>query len=282
MKTKMLCAFLSLSVALFTGCSDDGENEAEQALIPVEEVELDLQSEFISDQLDDIAEAVSADEVVSAKGESAEKPALPECVVVTTTAEGGLITRVVDFGAGCTLANGLEYSGKLIMLIARDHELRKAEIVVETEEFFVNDLAVTGRKEITRTWPESLTLGIPESVVSTELRIEHPAGVYAEVTGTTTREWIEGYGSGTWGDNVVLIGGDRTVKTYLNEVLVNTYQATITEKLRREWACRFIVSGVMDISKNVFSASLDFGDGNCDNKAMLTSEAGVSREIVLR
>lgn len=282
MKTKVLCAFLSMSVVLFTGCSNDSENEAEQALIPVEEVELDLQSEFISDQLDDIAEAVSADEVVGAKTDTAQKPALPECVVVTTTAEGDVIKRVVDFGGGCTLANGLEYSGKLIMLITRDHDLRKAEIVVETEEFFVNDLAVSGRKEITRSWPESLTAGIPESVVSTELRVSHPAGVHAEVSGTTTREWIEGYGSGTWGDNVVLIGGERTVNTYLNEVLVKTYQATITEKLRREWSCRFIVSGVMDISKNEFSASLDFGDGGCDNKATLTSEAGITREIVLR
>lgn len=282
MKTRVLYPILSLLMVLITACSKDSTNVTEEDTFPVAEVEVDLQSEFIADQIDDIAEAIAADEVFSAKSETFQKPALPECVVITTTMEGGVITRVVDFGSGCALANGLEYAGKLIMLITRDFEMRKAEIVVETEGFYVNNLAVTGRKEIARTWPEAVGSGVPSSVVVTELKVEHPEGIHVEVAGTTTREWVEGYGSGTWGDNVVLIGGERTVKTFLAEVLVKTYQATITDKLRRAWACRFIVSGTMEISKNEFSASLDFGDGNCDNKALLTTASGATKEIILR
>lgn len=282
MKTNVVYSLLSLSLVLFTACSTDSDTPADQALIPVEELAVDLQAELVSHQIDDIAEAVTADELVLAKSASAQKPSLPECVVITTTAEGDVIKRIVDFGSGCMMANGLTYSGKLVMLINRDYELRMADIIVETDAFFVNDLAVIGRKEITRIWPETAMSGVPSSEVVTNLKVVHPEGVYSEVTGTLTREWIEGYGSGTWGDNVVLIGGNRMVKTYMNESLVRVFEAQITEKLRREWACRFIVSGLMNIQKGDFSFTLDYGDGNCDNKAVVTSGTGVSREIVLR
>lgn len=282
MRTNVVNAILSLFMVTAISCTSDNDTAADQELIPVSEVEINAQAELLSDQIDDLAEAVAADEVYAAKSATLQKPALPECVMITTTTEGAVTTRVVDFGAGCTMPNGLEYSGKLIMKINRDLELRRADILVETQDFFINGLEVSGTKEITRTWPESVGVGVPSSTVLTDLRVNHPGEVYSEITGTTTREWIAGYGSGTWGDNVVLIGGDRTVKTYVNGTLVIVYEAEITEPLRREWACRFIVSGVVNLSKNQFSATLDYGDGGCDNKALLTTATGATHEIVLR
>lgn len=56
---------------------------------------------------------------------------------------------------------------------------------------------------------------------------------------------------------------------------------TITP-LRRELACRFIVSGVLEISRNDATASLDFGDGSCDAVGILTYPDGSTEEIFLR
>jgi hypothetical protein len=56
----------------------------------------------------------------------------------------------------------------------------------------------------------------------------------------------------------------------------------VTSPLRRELSCRFIISGVLDITRNENTASLDFGEGNCDAIGVLTFPDGTSEEIFLR
>lgn len=56
----------------------------------------------------------------------------------------------------------------------------------------------------------------------------------------------------------------------------------VTTPLRRELSCRFIVSGVLEISRLGNSVSLDFGDGSCDAKGTLTYSDGAEEEVVLR
>ena len=58
--------------------------------------------------------------------------------------------------------------------------------------------------------------------------------------------------------------------------------STITTNLRREYACRYIVSGVLEISRDGIKATLDFGDGTCDNKATVTDANGKTKEISLK
>ena len=64
--------------------------------------------------------------------------------------------------------------------------------------------------------------------------------------------------------------------------LGNVYMKEITTPLRRELSCRFIVSGVLEISRNDNTASLDFGDGSCDAKGILTQPDGTESEVFLR
>jgi hypothetical protein len=79
-------------------------------------------------------------------------------------------------------------------------------------------------------------------------------------------------------DNVFLISGQGTYTGKIRNVCAKE----IVTILRREASCRFIVSGVLAISKNDATASLDFGDGSCDSKGLLTYSNGDMREIFLR
>ena len=64
--------------------------------------------------------------------------------------------------------------------------------------------------------------------------------------------------------------------------LGNVFSKNIAVPLRREMACRFIVSGVVEISRNEIKASLDFGDGDCDATGFFTYPDGTTKEVALR
>ena len=87
---------------------------------------------------------------------------------------------------------------------------------------------------------------------------------------------IEGQGTTAWGDNVFLITGNWSF-TKRNGTQLS---ATILEALRKELACKFIVSGSVELQRNGNSAVLDYGDGACDDLATVTI-GDVVREINL-
>lgn len=282
MKTKFIVPAFAFMALLWTSCTEETDNLLQDAEIPVLDIEVNAQAEALSDQIDDIAAAVVVGESSSAKGSAQQRVMLPECVTITENLVGNKMNKTLDFGDGCPMANGVVYSGQLFVSYIWDAEMRRADIVVETENLGVNDLLIAGRKAIVRTWPAAGSEDFPMSEVNTELTVSHPSGLNAVVSGVTTREWIEGFGSDSWGDNVVLIGGSRRVTSFLNDAELGTYVMEITDKLRREWACRFIVSGELVISRGDFTATMNFGEGLCDNKAMLTTSGGRSKEIELR
>lgn len=282
MKCKFFTSLLLLSVALWTGCSETTEIIEDAVKVPLAELEANAQAELISDHIDDIVGSVVVDESIAMKGESLNRLELPACATVIKTITEGVVTKKIDFGTGCEMTDGVTFSGVLWVVYTWDNESRQANIVLETEGFGVNDLAISGRKEIVRSWPAEGEDGFPHSSVETAMEVVHPDGLAVDVTGVTTRTWIAGYGSGNWGDNVVLIGGSRQLVSYLNGNKLSTYTMEITEDLRREWACRFIVSGTLSLSRGDFTATLNYGDGQCDNKAMLTLPSGVRQEINLR
>jgi len=119
--------------------------------------------------------------------------------------------------------------------------------------------------------------GNPQSVAEANFNAKWPEGETMSYTANRTREWIEGYGSGFWGDNVFLISGQATYEGKLGYV----FTKSTVEPLRREMSCRFIVSGILEISRNDAKASLDFGNGSCDAKGILTYPDGTTKEISL-
>ena len=155
-------------------------------------------------------------------------------------------------------------------------DLASRTLSLSLENFTFNSVSVEGSATIVRI--RSNESENPQSDAEASFRGIWPDGTSANFTANRTREWIEGYGSGFWGDNVFLISGKGTYTGKLGNVFM---KETIVP-LRRELSCRFIVSGIMEISRNDATASLDFGDGTCDAKGILTYPNGDSKEIFLR
>ncbi|TKD59191.1 hypothetical protein [Flavobacterium sp. ASW18X] len=265
---------------LITSCSNDSDATEEASssdLISVAELNYSDESEQISEELSEMAEEIYSIEELqqNAKGDY-NSDYLPDCLVVSKVLEGDMITKTLDFGDGCELRNGNTVSGKVVLRYQKDMVANQKTITLSLEDYTFNAVVITGGATIVRT--RSNANGNPQSVVNSAYEGTWPGGLTSSFEGNRTREWVEGYGSGTWQDNVFLVTGSTI---YTNRLGVIWTKEVVTA-LRREMACRFIVSGVLAIYRNDATATLDFGGGECDNKGELTWPNGEVTEVNLR
>lgn len=189
---------------------------------------------------------------------------LPDCVTITRVFTQNSKIVTVDFGNGCELRNGNFVSGKIVIEYNRiPNELTKT-IEISFIDFYFNNKNITGHKTLTRIKQNNNEN--PQSTYSTNITVTWPDGSFASSQGQRTREWIEGVGSGFWGDNVYSITGNWTFIKKNGAILIGT----ITTPLRRELSCRFLVSGTVELNKNGNVATLDYGNGICDAIGTIT------------
>ncbi len=283
LKKMNFAGWMLLATLLFISCDKDGSTDpvsddlAQEETFETSDLQASDESELISEEIMNIGEDVYAsDEIASTSKGDYRSDFLPDCVTITTVVTSTTKEKTIDFGDGCELPNGNVLSGIIYLSYEKDMELAQKTLSLSLENFTFNDVAVEGGASILRM--RSNENGNPQSDANADFSAEWPNGSTASFTGNRTREWIEGYGSGFWGDNVFLITGKGTWTGPLGNVFVKE----IIEPLRRELACRFIVSGVLEISRNDETASLDFGDGQCDAVGVITYPNGESEEIFLR
>lgn len=277
---KMNFAGLALMAVLFiVSCekNETSEEIVEEQTFEVAELQASDEAELISEEVMNIGEDVYAtDEILSTSRSNYASDYLPDCVTITTVITSTTKEKTIDFGAGCELPNGNVLSGIIYLSYEKDMDAATKTLAMSLENFTFNGVAVEGSASIERM--RSNANGNPQADAVASFNGIWPDGSTASFSGNRTREWIEGFGSGFWGDNVFLISGMGTYTGKLGNVFV---KETITP-LRRELSCRFIVSGVLEISRNEATASLDFGDGSCDAIGMLTYPDGETKEIFLR
>ena len=114
----------------------------------------------------------------------------------------------IDFGEGCEMPNGNFLSGIIYLSYAKDLDAVSNTIALNLENFTFNGVSVEGSSNIVRV--RSNENGNPQGTANANFTATWPDGATASFTGTRTREWIEGFGTGFWGDNVFLITGKRT------------------------------------------------------------------------
>lgn len=278
--TRIVGLLMGVFLLATVSCSKEGDDTEELSsseVISSTELQFSDETEMISEEVTTVAEDVYASDEISftSKGDY-KSDYLPDCVTVTTVVTDTTREKTIDFGEGCELPNGNILSGIINLSYAKDMEAASKSIALSLENFTFNSIAVEGSADILRV--RSNENENPQATANASFNATWPEGDTASFEGTRTREWIEGYGSGFWGDNVFLITGKRTYVGREGNVFVKE----ITTPLRRELSCRFIVSGVLEISRNDNTASLDFGDGSCDAKGILTQPDGTEEEVFLR
>ncbi|WP_431127272.1 hypothetical protein [Flagellimonas flava] len=283
MNLKRIAPLFFGTVLLFiASCSEETESmedgtDTDTEVISATELQYSDETEMISEEVTTIAEDVYATDEISLTSKfDYVSDHLPDCVIVTTVVTDTTREKTIDFGDGCELPNGNVLSGIIHLSYEKDMEAASKSIALSLENFTFNGVAVEGSADILRV--RANENGNPQGTANASFNATWPEGDTASFEGTRTREWIEGYGSGFWGDNVFLITGKRT---YIGRE-GNEFVKEVITPLRREMACRFIVSGVLEISRNDSTANLDFGDGTCDAKGILTQPDGTEVEIFLR
>lgn len=268
-----------LAAMAIVSCGKEEESPeiVREETFDVAELKASDESELISEEILTIAEDVyTADEIATTSKGSYSSDYLPDCVTITTVVTSTSKEKTIDLGDGCELPNGNILSGIIYLSYLKDMDMASKTLSLELQNFTFNQVAVAGSASVERM--RSNSNGNPQADAIASFNAIWPDGTTASFDGNRTREWIEGYGSGFWGDNVYLISGQGTFTGKLGNVF--TKETVIP--LRREMACRFIVSGILEISGNDATVSLDFGDGSCDAKGVLTHADGTTEEIFLR
>lgn len=263
-------------VLILASCNNEGTSTVSSEEIAAREAKLVVDAETTTNELDAMVDAVYANDESNEFNRTEDlNNGLPECVTITaiTTATSREVT--VDFGEGCEMPNGKFVSGAFTMSYNNNKDEMTRTINVSFNNFTVDDVGITGTHTVVRV--KQNENGNPQSTFTTNIAVAWSDGTSAQFEGNRVREWVEGFGNGIWGDNVFLVTGSWTLTT--REGLV--YEAATTTPLRRESACRFIVSGIISVERDALTATLDFGDGTCDNKATLTQPNGEVREINL-
>lgn len=185
----------------------------------------------------------------------------------------------LDFGStGCRGIDGRTRSGK-IHIYRTDSLLKPGSLrIVTLENYKVEGIYVAG----TRSWQNigQDSLGRPIYSVSThggELVYQDGSNIYFEGNHMVTL--IEGFNNGILIDNVFSITGMASGITRNG----TKWTSQIAVPLIKKFSCRWITGGVRNIQiTNNSTYVIDFGDGSCDRRALLTLPSGKTRVVWLR
>ncbi|MFD2822982.1 hypothetical protein ACFS5M_04835 [Lacinutrix iliipiscaria] len=271
--TKVVLVLVVLGLT-FTGCTSDASDDPEIQEQDYSEVVMASEMDRVSASLEDFLIEVYEDQEDSETRVGYSRTAFPGCTTITVVAELGYRQLTVDFGEGCVIRGHL-YQGKIIITYDRDIDEQQVSIGYVLEDFYFDAKQVIGSNSILREL--SNDDGNPQFTHTLDLTVVWPSGVQASREGLKVREWVEGFGSGVFSDNVFEVTGYWVA----NFVSGHTHSYEIDIPLRREVVCYYFVSGSVNVERTAFGGVFDYGEGDCDNQATFTFNSGDVVNITL-
>ena len=213
---------------------------------------------------------------------------LPPCLNITVaqkTADPFPVTITFDFGStGCAANDGHWRKGMIVIDYSNRLLIPGASASVKFEDFQIDSIAIDN--STTYTIANTGTQDNLQFTVDVNAKLSKPNGNYSEWYSHKIISRTEGNLTTTPLDDVFKIEGKATGKTRRSDLIV-AWKAEITDPFIKRFTCRWISQGVIKTGReNLASNSqwfgvLDYGYGNCDNRATLTVN-GVKYEITLR
>lgn len=271
---KKTLIFLAITGLFFASCKKDDA---------VTETDFNTQEYLKSTESSKIADEVTSiiiedyEEDAASRSSEATVPYLPACVTRTISSSGQTHSVELDFGTtGCTMPNGNVITGVLLYTYVGDLSANAKTITYSFSNFTFNSKQVTGTDTIDHLRDNGN--GNPQSTIHVNLTITWPDGTVGDRTGTLVREWVTGHNTLLdWTDDVFHVTGNWSTQ-FDNG---NIYTATITTTLVRELNCIHFVSGIIDFNYAGLEFTGDYGNGSCDNDAVITLSNGVQYNINL-
>lgn len=252
--------FLSISFLGIYSCSKDADNDLMAANTELSQTELTTILE--ADQWTGAMDEVILD-LFEKNTAVAAKFADESCYEISYTETG---FRAV-FG-NCVLNTTDQVNGILEVTFTSSTDV--TSFTATYTDFFVGMIQLNGSR--------SFTIG-QSGDTNLVLAVESDMSVLLE-DGTTLSEsgikYLEFQFGASLGETSYTLGGEWTV-TRGDTV----YIVSASQPLAGNLQCEFLVSGLMDVSKNGLEIGVDFGDGNCDNLVTLTYPNGATEEVAL-
>ncbi|MBC3845148.1 hypothetical protein H8K90_02040 [Winogradskyella echinorum] len=268
----------------FTSCSKDETTEQENQLEDTQEVQRSAEIDQIDNVLGDlIIDAYEEQELTAGRSTKLEGNSntvdyskdIPDCVTITVVAEQGYRQVTLDFGTDGCVVNGHLLKGQIVFDYTRDPEAQQIMINYNLVDFYFDAKNIIASRSILKEL--SNVNGNPQFTHDLSITVIWPNGVQASREGTRIREWVEGFGSGIFSDNVFEVTGNWTA-TFVNG---NTHTYEVLTPLRREVICTYFVSGTFNVQRTNFGGVFDYGEGDCDNQASFTFNNGQEITITL-
>jgi hypothetical protein len=196
---------------------------------------------------------------------------------ITVEPEGFVFPKTVtiDYGDGIELVNGRFISGIVQIDVSAPPRELGATRDISFEDFYIDSVNIDGNivktcTDTSETYSEFTALSDLVFTFSDETYIERHAERITVVEGVISTPY-------DYSDDVLTISGFADSES--SEGV--SFSRVITEPLIKPATCRFITQGMVNFYKNDdLVAELDYGNGVCDDLAIITKD-GESRQITL-
>ena len=177
-------------------------------------------------------------------------------------------TLTLDFGTGCTSADGILRAGKLVYLFSGPLLFPGTTASVTFQNYVVNGYGIQGAYAITNTSSDSTGISINTQV--TNGIITYPDATNYHYSHNRTFTMIAGSSTVfNISDDVYSVAGNSSFSSADGSSIVWTIGANTP--LIKAVSCPYISKGVVGFVYNQsINGSIDFGDGTCDNAATIT------------
>jgi len=194
-------------------------------------------------------------------------------LTVTTTNGDYPKTMVIDYGDSLVLNNGHVLKGKITIVISAAPFVSGSTRTITYDSFCNDSTCISGTSVKTRTKDPQIKFS-----ENTDLTVTLANGTTIHRVEEHVRTWVSGSDTEfNPADDVIELTGQVIV----SDSKGNSYSKIITTPLVKTGDCKFITKGVIEYKNSTGKfATIDYGDGTCDNKATRTTQDGTS-EITL-
>ncbi len=182
-------------------------------------------------------------------------------------------TITIDYGAGCTESNGRSRKGKIIVVVDKMFWLTGATATITFDNYFVNNIKVEGTQTLTNL---SSNGGFGYTYAVAGGKLTYPNGTVVNYSGTRTLQQKAGGGTLSIQDDAYELTGHAKL-----EDSTSSANILIKSPLHKKVICSWIDKGELSVTVNAHTASINYGEGTCDNKAILTV-GDKTKEIILK
>ena len=287
--TALLPLLLFFSLLTISSCqkedSQNGTVEEQEIEASKASSEADSEAEIVFNGIFDDAMGVNDEVGVGGTGVFGR---LDVCPVVTVTRLNPPdlfpVRILMDFGTnGCIGPDGHFRKGKVITTYTNRLMIPGAFATTTFDGFYFDSTKVEGTHKITNTSATNIARRFTVNVI--EAKLTKPNGNFIEWNSEKVITQLEGLSTPAPMDDIFKIEGGSRGRVKRGALLVG-WQSTILEPLVKRFNCRWIVRGVIRTvrlnatTNSPWIAVLNFGNGNCDNLAVITIN-GVSYQITL-